>query len=50
MSQMLEHAWQEELNQFQNYPDDAREPVISTVDANANAIAAFQFETHSADS
>ncbi len=31
----------EKLNQVPNYPDDAREPVISTVDANANAIAWF---------
>jgi HAE1 family hydrophobic/amphiphilic exporter-1 len=31
----------EKLNQVPEYPDDAREPVISTVDANANAIAWF---------
>ncbi len=31
----------EKLNQVPNYPDDAREPVISTVNANANAIAWF---------
>ena len=31
----------EKLNQVPNYPDDAREPVISTVDGNANAIAWF---------
>jgi HAE1 family hydrophobic/amphiphilic exporter-1 len=31
----------EKLNQVAEYPDDAREPVISTVDANANAIAWF---------
>ncbi len=31
----------EKLNQVPNYPDDAREPVISTVDANASAIAWF---------
>lgn len=31
----------EKLNQVPNYPDDAREPVISTVDGNATAIAWF---------
>lgn len=31
----------EKLNQVPNYPDDAREPVISTVNANVNAIAWF---------
>lgn len=31
----------EKLNQVPDYPDDAREPVISTVDATANAIAWF---------
>lgn len=31
----------EKLNQVPNYPDDVREPVISTVDGNANAIAWF---------
>ncbi|MBL8818689.1 MAG: efflux RND transporter permease subunit [Planctomyces sp.] len=31
----------EKLNQVPQYPEDAREPVISTVDANANAIAWF---------
>ncbi|MFM8477853.1 MAG: efflux RND transporter permease subunit, partial [Planctomycetaceae bacterium] len=31
----------EKLNQVPNYPDDAREPVISTVNANTNAIAWF---------
>jgi hydrophobic/amphiphilic exporter-1 (mainly G- bacteria), HAE1 family len=31
----------EKLNQVPDYPDDAREPVISTVNANANAIAWF---------
>jgi len=31
----------EKLNQVPDYPDDAREPVISTVNANVNAIAWF---------
>jgi HAE1 family hydrophobic/amphiphilic exporter-1 len=31
----------EKLNQVPDYPDDAREPVISTVDGNATAIAWF---------
>jgi len=31
----------EKLNQVPDYPDDAREPVISTVNANTNAIAWF---------
>lgn len=31
----------EKLNQVPEYPDDAREPVISTVNANTNAIAWF---------
>lgn len=31
----------EKLNQVADYPDDAREPVISTVNANTNAIAWF---------
>ena len=31
----------EKLNQVSDYPDDAREPVISTVNANVNAIAWF---------
>ncbi len=31
----------EKLNQVADYPDDAREPVISTVNANVNAIAWF---------
>lgn len=31
----------EKLNQVPDYPDDANEPVITTVDANANAIAWF---------
>ena len=31
----------EKLNQVPNYPDDANEPVISTVNANTNAIAWF---------
>ncbi len=31
----------EKLTQVADYPDDAREPVISTVNANANAIAWF---------
>ena len=35
-------SWREKpISQVPQYPDDAQEPVISTVDANANAIAWF---------